>query len=251
MTHLIHIFLKQNNRRNGCFYGLAFAAIPLIHSPMNTSWLKDCELLDFINVDISFCINEDFYYGPHDVISIAERKETTPLPSVTNKAAETHNFRSLKAEQYAEQLLEYYEEVQRLAKNYGRQDWEINQYFWLKLTFSRGDKGLSMNFPCYDTLDEMAPILEKIGGGKDGVILQDEDMDWFADIYAQDGFIYAREGDPEENEISFMQKIPRERFGIDCLEALERTRSLIEYLSGHLKKDYWAAPKFPPGLFTE
>lgn len=46
---------------------------------MNTSWLKDCKPFDFVNVDISFCISEDFYYGPNDVISMTEQKQTTPL----------------------------------------------------------------------------------------------------------------------------------------------------------------------------
>lgn len=211
-------------------------------------WLNDCELLDFINVDISFCINEDFYYGPSDAISIAERKQTTPLPSVTNKSAETFNLRSEKAERYAEKLLEYYEEVLRLAKNYGKKDWEISHYFWLKLTFWRPDKGIFMEFPWYDTLGEIAPILERIGSREDGVLLQDEDEHWVADIVAKEGFVYAREGDLEDDAITFQHKIPQDAFARDCLEALARTRHLIDYLSHHLKKDYWTAPKYPADL---
>lgn len=211
---------------------------------MTIEWLKECEPLDFVNVDISFCINEDFYYGPNDVISMAERKQTTPLPSVTSKSAETFNLRSQKAEIFAEKLLEYYEEVLRLAKNYGKKDWEISHYFWLKLAFTRGDKGIYMNFPYYDTLDEMAPLLEKIGGKETGILLQDEHEDWFADIAAQDGYIFAREGDLEEDIVTFSHKIQRKRLGIDCLEALDRTRALIAYLTQHIGKDYWTAPKF-------
>lgn len=214
-------------------------------------WTKDCELLDFLNVDICFCINEDFYYGPSDVISIEERKQTTPLPSVTNKAATTFNLRSLKAEENPDKLLSYYREVLRLAKNYGKKDLEISHYFWLKLYFWRPDLHIAMNFPWYDTLDEMAPILEKIGSHENGILLSDEDQNWTADIIAQDGFIFAREGDPEDGDFHFLHQIPRARFGIDCLEALERTRSLIYWLSNQIGTDYWTAPKYPAGLFKE
>lgn len=216
---------------------------------MNTSWIKDCELLDFVNVDICFCINKDFYYGPNDAVSMAERKQTSPLPSLTNKGAETMNLRSIKAEYYAERLLEYYEEVLRLAKNYGKQEWEISHYFWLKLTIERGDKGLYMEFPFYDTLGEISPLLEKIGSREEGALWEDEDEHWFVDIFAQDGFVYAREGDLEEDILTFLHKIPRKRFAVDCQEALGRTRDLIAYFSGHLKKDYWTAPEFPADLF--
>jgi hypothetical protein len=214
-------------------------------------WTKDCEDLDFINVDICFCINEDFYYGPLDVESIAERKQTTPLPSVTNKSATTFNLRSLKAEDYPEKLLAYYREVLRLAKNYGKKDIEIGHYFWLKLYFWRPDKGISMNFPWYDTLDQMLPILEKIASTEEGVLIYDEDQDWEVEIIARDEYIYAREGNPEEDELNILHKIPRGPLAQDCVVALDRAKNLIVWLSDELDNDYWTKSKYPEDLFEE
>lgn len=212
------------------------------------SWIKDCELLDFINVDICFCINEDFYYGPHDVESIAARAQTTPLPSVTNKAAATFNYRSLKAQDNSEKLLAYYREVLRLANNYGRKKAEIGHYFWLKLYFWRPEKEVTMNFPWYDTLEDMAPVLEKIASDEEGLLFHDVDEGWEIEIVARDGFIYAREGDFENGEYSILHKIPRERLAIDCHEALVRARALIEWLSDCVGEDYWTHAKYPAEL---
>lgn len=211
-------------------------------------WKKHCEPLDFINVDICFCINEDFYYGPHDVISIEERKQTTPLPSVTNKAAATFNLRSLKAEDNTEKLLAYYEEVLRLAQNYKRSPLEVSHYFWLKLYFWRPDLGISMNFPWYDTLDEIAPVLEKIVSGENGLLLKDFDQGWDIEIYGDDDYIYAREGDPSEDEINILHQIPRAQLANDCEQALIRARALIAWLSDNLGHDYWTHPTLPADL---
>lgn len=215
------------------------------------SWANDCEPLDFINVDICFCISEDFYYGPLDVESIAARKQTTPLPSVTNKAPATFNLRSLKAEAHPEKLLDYYREVLRLAKNYGKKDAEITHYFWLKLYFWRPDLGISMNFPWYDSLDQMAPVLEKIASDEDGVLLRDDDLSWEAEIIGKDGFIYAREGDPEEEgDFNIFHKIPRKALSHECLEALDRARALIAWLSDELDKDYWTNAPYPESYLS-
>ena len=212
------------------------------------TWIKDCELLDFINVDVCFCIFEDFYYGPSDAISIAENKQTSPLPSVTNKSATTFNLRSLKAEDNTEKLLAYYREVLRLAKNYGKKDTEISHYFWVKLSFWRGEMNISMDFPWYDSLDEIAPLLEKIDSNEDGVLLSDEDMGWEAEIIAQDGFIYAREEDPETGDINILHKIPRGPLAKDCRNALERARALISWLSDNIGDDYWTKTRYPADL---
>lgn len=214
-------------------------------------WIKDCERLDFINVDVCFCINEDFYYGPHDVISIEERKQTMPLPSVTNKAAATFNFRSLKAEDNTEKLLAYYKEVLRLAANYKRAPLEISHYFWLKLYFWRPDVGITMNFPWYDTLDEIAPVLEKIASGENGLLLKDFDQGWDIEIHGDDDYIYAREGDLSEGEINILHKIPRAPLAMECREVLERTRALIAWLSDNVGKDYWTSPSFPADLMQK
>jgi hypothetical protein len=214
-------------------------------------WTKDCEDLDFINVDVCFCINEDFYYGPLDVESIAERKQTTPLPSVTNKSAATFNYRSLKAEDHPEKLLAYYREVLRLAKNYGKKDAEIGHYFWLKLYFWRPDKGISMDFPWYDSLDQMLPVLEKIASTEEGVLIHDEDQDWEIEIIARDEYIYAREGNPEEDELNILHKIPRPRLALDCEEAIARARALVAWLTDELDNDYWTKSKYPKDLFSE
>lgn len=214
------------------------------------SWMKDCEPLDFLNVDVCFCINEDFYYGPPDAVSIAEHKQTSPLPSVTNKSAATHHFRSLKAEDHSEKLLAYYREVLRLAKNYGKKDLEISHYFWLKLSFWRGELDISMDFPWYDKLEQIAPVLECIDSNEDGILLSDEDQGWAADIVAKDGFIYAREGDPETGELSILHKIPRGPLANDCRAALERARALIGWLSDNLGEDYWTKSRYPADLMT-
>lgn len=214
-------------------------------------WIKDCEDLDFINVDVHFCINEDFYYGPSDVISIAERKQTTPLPSVTNKAAETFDLRSQKAEKFPDKLLEYYEEVLRLAKNYGKKPLEISQYFWLKLSFWRPDLGIYMNFPWYDSLDEITPLLEKIASVEDGVLWHDVDQGWEVEIIAADGFIYCREGDPEENEYNILHKIPRRPLALECEEVLDRSRALVNWLADSVGEDYWTKTRYPEDLMAE
>ncbi len=214
------------------------------------SWTKDCEPLDFINVDVCFCINEDFYYGPHDVESIEARKQTTPLPSVTNKAAASFNLRTLKAEENAEKLLDYYREVLRLADNYGRKKTEISHYFWLKLYFWRPDKHIAMNFPWYDTLEEMAPVLEKIASTENGLLISDEDLGWNVDIFGDDDYIYLREGDYEEGDLNVNNKIPRSRLALDCKEALARARSLIAWLSDELGEDYWTKAKYPTDFIT-
>lgn len=213
-------------------------------------WTNDCEPLDFINVDVFFCINEDFYYGPHDVDSMAARKQTTPLPSVTNKAAATHDFRTLKGEDYPDQLLAYYREVLRLADNYGRKDTEIGHYFWLKLYFWRPDKGISMSFPWYESLSQIAPILEKIASGEDGVLLDDEDQDWEAEIIARDGILYAREGNPETGEVNILHKIPRGPLANECAAALSRARNLVAWLTDNLGDDYWTKSKYPEDLLS-
>jgi hypothetical protein len=165
-------------------------------------------------------------------------------PAASSKPVGTYNLRSEKAAQDPEKLLAYYQEILRLAKNYGKKDFELSHYFWLNLTFSRGDKNIYMNFPYYDCLEQIAPILEKIGSDENGVILNDEDDAWFAEIIAEDGFIYAREGDMDVEEIYFMQKMPRPRMATDCRETLERTRSLIKFLSENLGKDYWTSSQF-------
>ncbi len=213
-------------------------------------WTNDCELLDFINIDVCFCINEDFYYGPHDIQSMEERKETSPLPPVTNKGVANFNLRSLKAEEHPEKLLDYYREVLRLAKNYGKKPIEITQYFWLKLYIWRPDKHISLNFPWYDSLNEMAPILEKIASDEEGMLFQDADLDWDIEIVAQDGFIYIREGNFEEGEINAMLKTPRARLAIDCAEALARARALIGWLSDEIGEDYWTKAKYPADFVT-
>ena len=215
------------------------------------TWTKDCEPLDFINMDICFCINEDFYYGPSDVFSIAERKQTTPLPSVTNKSAATHDLRSLKAEDNAEKLLAYYKEVLRLAKNYGKKPTDITDYFWLRLSFWRTEMDISINFPWYDSLDEIAPVLERMASGADGIILADMDQGWDIEIVAKDGFIYAREGDFEENELNILHKIPRAPLAAECENALSRTRNLIAWLSDEIGDDYWTKTKYPEDLFAK
>lgn len=215
------------------------------------TWTNDCEPLDFINVDISFCINEDFYYGPSDVFSIAERKQTTPLPSVTNKSAATHDLRSLKAEANTEKLLAYYREVLRLAKNYGKSKTDISHYFWLRLSFWRSEKNISINFPWYDSLDEIAPILEKIASVEEGTLLADRDQGWDVEIIGTDDYIYAREGDFEEGDLNILHKIPRRSLAAECENALDRARALVAWLTDEIGEDYWSKTKYPEDLITK
>lgn len=218
---------------------------------MEDDWTKDCEDLDFINVDIHFCINDSFYYGPSDVLSIAEQKQTTPLPSVTNKAADVMDLRTLKAEHNPDKLLAYYEEVLRLAKNYGKKKTEISHYFWLKLSLWRPDLGIFMNFPWYDSLDEMTPILEKIASVEDGVLLHDVDQGWEVEIIARDGFIYCREGDPDEDGYNILHKIPRGPLAAECENVLDRARALVNWLSDSIGEDYWSKTIYPADLAVE
>lgn len=142
----------------------------------------------------------------------------------------------------------YYREVLRLAGNYKRSPMEISHYFWLKLYFWRPDMGISMNFPWYDTLEEIAPVLEKIASTENGTLLKDFDHGWDAEIYGDDDFVYAREGNFEEGEINILHKIPRPRFALDCEQALGRARNLIAWLSDNIGEDYWSKPRLPTDI---
>ena len=171
-----------------------------------------------------------------------------PLGCHQHRGEQANLAASLRHQQIGHDLLAYYREVLRLAKNYGKKDTEISHYFWVKLSFWRGEMNISMDFPWYDSLDEIAPLLEKIDSNEDGVLLSDEDMGWEAEIIAQDGFIYAREEDPETGDINILHKIPRGPLAKDCRNALERARALISWLSDNIGDDYWTKTRYPADL---
>jgi hypothetical protein len=191
-------------------------------------WFIEAKSVGSVDVDVCFCIQGQL---------------VEPLVDVAVPREEPSLVRSCDAEGRVAELAAYYKDVVRLARKHGKSFSEVRQYFWLRLSIWNSAEGVYLGFPWYDTVEEMAPLLDGISGSTSGEIFCDRDQSWEMQVHADPDFVYAREWDPDDEVVQTVVKIPRAAIAIECSRALERVRKIVRCLAQELGDDVWTKHK--------
>lgn len=191
-------------------------------------WFIEAKSVASVEVDICFCIRDELI---------------EPLVKVPVQRSEQSLVRSYDVIDQEAALAAYYEDVIRLARKHGKSFNDIRQYFWLRLSLWNSAEGCYLGFPWYDTVAEMAPLLEGISGDALGEVFWDRDQGWEMQVHADNEFVYAREWDPDDEVVHTIVKFPRAAIATECSQALERARRVVSSLAERLGDDVWTEYK--------
>lgn len=213
-------------------------------------WFESAPLVENATVEIAFLLRPDFYYGPDRHPDIVERKLIAPLciprfPRVVTEQATTRE-----AEHHADELIRYYADIIRCAQKYHRGIEQVRSYFWLRLYISTPSGQFCVSFPWYDTLAEIAPLLDTLKNPPaHGEVHWDRDQGWEMEMDAHDDMLYIREWDPDGADhpedpdagiIHAIGKLPLQALAVSSAAALERARRIVATLSAALGVDLWS-----------
>jgi hypothetical protein len=203
------------------------------------SWIIQAKYLSSLEAEICFLLRNDFYYGLDSHPEVVERKEIEVLshPSFFRKVdllARTTEVTGNESE-----LVEYYEQVINYAKKHKKTFRECQSYFWLRLWLWNEDANIIVSFPWSDTQSDFDRFIEGLISVESGLAYSDRDQGWEIEFIAQGDFLYIRESDPDSDEIYYQIKVLRNSLITQLINAQNRSKSIISYLSIQIGADLW------------
>ena len=202
-------------------------------------WLDATNSVDAVELDIGFIIRDTFYHGEPNNFT-PEDWETLREPLCQPDIKLYGNFAlASNVESKVEALLDYYQDVIRLANKHGKNIQDQRSYFWLRPLIYRHEE-FTVSFPWHDTHAESQRFLDSVAAPSDGEIFWDRDQGWELTVYGKDGRTYIREWNPDDNEEHIRINCPSRQLCEQVAGVRERVDQIIGQLRSHFDHDYWS-----------
>ena len=199
-------------------------------------WKKSAILQNNVKVDIGFMVSESFYFGPDNGFT-PEQYEELRVPLYQPKLKKSGSFiLSSEIVGNEEELIKHYQDVVMKYKEYGKVI-SKSTHFWNRPIIYNSEFVIS--FSWHDKFGEGRNVLDNLTSTEDGEIYWDMDQGWELEMVAEEGLIYAREWDPDYEEIHCQVKFDRVEARQQATVLIPTVSTLIKKLSGAIGHDYW------------
>ncbi|AJQ94830.1 hypothetical protein [Gynuella sunshinyii] len=200
------------------------------------NWMQSATFQNDVKVDIGFMACDSFYFGPENGLT-PEQYETMRVSLYQPELKKSGSFiLSCDVIGHEEELIKHYRDVVQKYAEYGK-DISQSTHFWNRPVIYNSDFVIS--FPWHDHFREGKNVLDHLTSVEDGNIYRDIDQGWALDIAARDDLIYAREWDPDYEEIHYQVKFDRVTIRQQAKALMTDVPALIQKLSAALGHDYW------------
>ena len=199
-------------------------------------WKEFAELQEDVRIDIGFMVQETFYYGPENGFS-PEQYENMRVSLYLPEIKKSGNF-VLYTDILGKEseLKRHYLDVADKCKKY-KKDVNKSTHFWNRPVIY--NTYFVISFPWHDKFREGKNVLENIATTTDGEVYWDRDQGWELEIIGEGGLLFAREWDPDYEEIHCQVKFDRAGIRQQAFELIPKVSSFIRELTSALGKDYW------------
>ena len=199
-------------------------------------WKKFATLQSNVKVDIGFMANEKFYFGPDNGFT-PEEYEQMQVPLYQPKLRRTGRlilFSDIVGNE--EELIKHYVDVSKKYLEY-KKDISKSTYFWNRPVIFNSE--FIISFAWHDRFSEGKNVLDNLTSTEDGEVYWDVDQGWELEIEAKENLIYARERDPDCEEVYCQVKFERSDIRKQASALIPNVSELIEKLAGSFGHDYW------------
>jgi hypothetical protein len=199
-------------------------------------WKQSAILQTNVKVDIGFMANEKFYFGPENGFTPEQYEEMqVPLyqPNL-NRSGSFILFSDIVGNE--EELIKHYLDVSKKYMIY-KKDISKSTHFWNRPVIFNSEFVIS--FSWHDRFREGKNVLDNLTATEDGEVYWDADQGWELEIAAKDNLMYARERDPDSEEIHCQVKFDRTEIRKQAIQLMPSVSALIEKLAGAIGHDYW------------
>lgn len=205
-------------------------------------WFADAAAVASVKAEICFLIRSDFYFGPDRPSDPADLQRLVAPLSLPNIPRVTASMvRTSEAIGHEAELVSYFEQIVRLAREYQRPFNSIRHHFWLRFCLWSEEQEIYLSFPWYDSFSEIDRFIESVSKVHSGLVDHDLEQGWEMEVHCHDDTLFFREGDPDAGETHFVVSSPRGKLVAELAELRGRTVRLIEHLSDALGADVWTA----------
>ena len=201
-----------------------------------SDWKQSAILQNDVKVDIGFMASESFYFGPDNGFT-PEQYEELRAPLYQPKLKRSGQF-ILSSEIIGneEELIKHYQDIAMKYKEYGK-DISKSTHFWNRPVIYNSEFVIS--FPWHDKFGEGRNVLDNLTSTEDGNVYWDADQGWELEITAEEDFMYAREWDPDNEELHCQVKFDRVQVRQQATALIPNISVLIKKLSEAVGHDYW------------
>jgi hypothetical protein len=205
-------------------------------------WFADATAVASLKAEICFLLRPDFYFGPDRPSDPADLQRLVVPLSLPNIPRVTASMvRTSEAVGHEAELVSYFEQIVRRAREYRRPFNSIRHYFWLRFWLWSEEQEIYMSFPWYDSFSEIDRFSESLSKVSIGLVDHDLEQGWEMEVHSHNDTLFLREGDPDAGETHLVVSTPRGKLVAELLELRERTVGLITHLSKALGADVWTA----------
>ena len=210
-------------------------------SAANT-WFATARPVDRLEAEICFLIQPRFYFGPDRPAVPADlQRLTVSLSPPDVPRAVPSKVRTSEAVGHEAQLLAYYEQIVRLAREHRLPFNAIRHCFWLRFWLWNEAQDIRVSFPWYDSFSEIDRFMTAVSDGRSGLLDHDLDQGWEMEVHGDGDRLFIREGDPDGDEAHLAISVPRDAL-VQVLTALRaRAVQVIGRLSDGLGADVWTS----------
>ena len=208
------------------------------HTDNDKLWMSEATRAELRLLDIGFVVSDSYYYGPDKDFTQeqwAELREPIPDPGIDK----VHGYISFSSvEDDVGPVVEYYENVGRLAGKHRKPLGPRSPYTWIRPFISFGEKSC-ITCPWYDTKEEAESFLSSFALQAEGEIVGDTDQGWELVACVKGGIAYFHEWDPdyEQGHVSICCDYPPVYEAAKCAQI--RLNKVIAQLHEKLGVNYW------------
>jgi hypothetical protein len=202
----------------------------------------DAQEIPSLDPVISFRISDTFYYGsdsPADIFDLQRLREKLDAPNI--RRASPSAVMTEEVLGHENELVTYYQQIIRLARQYERPPYSTSEYFALSLKLCNSEHEVDISFFWYDNFCEIDCFLSAIIEVSSGLVYDDQDQGWALEAHADDRFVYIREWEPESEGTRYEIIVPRDELVAKVTILRERALQIISYLSKAVGTDYWTS----------
>lgn len=199
-------------------------------------WKQSAVLQKNVRIDIGFMVSESFYFGSDNGFTPTQYEEMR-VPLYQPQLMKSGGFILYSdIESNEEELIKHYADVVEKYKKY-KKDISKSTLFWNRPVIFNSE--FIISFPWHDKFRDGMNVLNNLTSTKDGEIYWDADQGWKLEISARDEFMYAREWDPDYEEIYCQVKFDRVNMSQQAASLISEVSGLIEKMTKALGNDYW------------
>ena len=205
-------------------------------------WFAEAVPVESLKAEICFLIRPDFYFGPDRPTDPSDlQKLVVPLSIPKIPRATESMVRTVEAVGYESELVAYYEQIVRLAREHRRPFNSIRHHFWLRFWLWNEAQKIHISFPWYDSFSEIDRFMGAISRASDGLVDHDLEQGWEMEVHRQNDALFFRECDPDADETYLVASTSREKLVAELAGLRERVVGLIDHLSKSMGADVWTA----------